>query len=1173
MYRSGTTLIEALIPGVTVVTLAGGIVITALFSQVWAALAFYLMALTAASFQRHRALMIASVVAANGAAIVPWAWASLSAQTSSSLPDEAMGVLAALWIATTLLVWNPGRSQVMKHLQSAFDQAPVGIAIVDVRGTVIHTNDAFATIMAMDQDALTGQRLRDLLGQEIWESIEAEGARVIRKEQPFISFEREFARADGKKVWLSIYSRLLHDATGGASYFVVQALDLTVPRETKHALDVSEARFRSIIENSGELMMIVDRDARLRYVNPIASEILEVDDGALVGRILADFISSSDRGPFLEHLERARRDPGRFVTQDQLRINCSDIVYVEFRYSALEDTPGIHGIVIIGRVITEKVAADQQLRNSQARFSTIFHASPDAMMIVRQNDNLILDFNTGFTRLLGFTREDAIGQTEASLGLWRDETEREHILEELQENRECIDRETLWTRKDGIEIYVEISLRYVEIDGELCTLAVGRDINDRRTAEMAVKESEEKFSRIFADSPEGIVIIRLGDGVVIDINDFFLNTSEFSRDEVVGHPVDDLPIFANRKELAESTQILMTEGSYQDYEFAFMTKSQQTIPALVSATIVELGGEPCALCIAKDIRAQRRAEEQLRQSEERFRSAFENTPIGMMLVYTDGIIFQANNFAAELLAYDPNDLPGTHISRLVPSEERKSLQDTLDQLTQRGDNVHRAERRLWCQNGLEIWTNFHVVLQCADDGSPLYFIVQIADITEMKHSQERMEQMAFYDTLTNLANRRLFSDRLEHAIQRSLRSGKSAALLYLDLDNFKRVNDTLGHEAGDELLREVANRLTRCVRRVDTVARPGGDEFTIPLYDINSPGDAGRVAEKILARSQEPITVLGQPLVVTPSIGITILPQDSVEPNVLTKNADLAMYRAKELGRNTYQYYSDDMNTDAVAHLKTENELRQALQRDEFELYFQPKVRLSDQKVVGVEALLRWNHPENGLTLPDEFLGIAEESGVIIDVGKWVIEQACLACQELAAHAQRPITVGVNISPRQFRDPDLVNTIRRCLRDTKLDAEQIELDITETMLIDAAETATTNLEQLHELGVRFAIDDFGTGYSSLNYLKKFPIDIVKVDKSFVSDIPASEDDLAITTAVIAMAHRLNMEVVAEGVETTAQVKFLLQHKCEFGQGFYFSKPRPLADILRIVAPNVSVLRS
>jgi len=659
--------------------------------------------------------------------------------------------------------------------------------------------------------------------------------------------------------------------------------------------------------------------------------------------------------------------------------------------------------------------------------------------------------------------------------------------------------------------------------------------------------------------------------VISDLNDKFLTHSGYSKQDLVGQSIFDLPVFDDIKTLKVATGDLDQNDMFANQSVSFIKKSGATVPALISGTLSELSGEVCAMCLAKDMSSQKEAEERLRGSEERFRGIFESAPIGIMLVELEGTIFQANRFAAQLLNYEKDHLDRLHISRLLQEQDRQRLKENLARLKDSNAAPISSEQRMLCQNGPEIWTNSHIMLQRSSDGTPLYYIVQIADITDLKQGQQRMEQMAFYDTLTNLANRRLFHDRLTQAIEHAIRTNRAAALLYLDLDNFKRVNDTLGHEIGDSLLREVAGRLKQCVRKEDTVARPGGDEFTILLNEITTPSDAGMVAEKILNHLREPITISGHPLVVTTSIGITLLPGDGADPNVLTKNADLAMYKAKERGRNNYQFYSEDLNTNAVARLRTEYETRQALENKEFRLFYQPKVSLKTMQIVGVECLIRWDHPERGMLGPDQFIEVAEETGSIIDIGTWVIDEAFAAAQEINRTSESPLHIAINISPRQFRDPNLTTTIRRCIRETDMNPEHIELEITETMLMQDAAAAEETVRNLSDLGVRLAIDDFGTGYSSLSILKRFPINTVKVDKSFVMDIPDNPDDVAITRAVIAMAHELKMEVVAEGVETREQLQFLADLDCEYAQGYLFSRPVPFAEIQKLVVNNVRLM--
>jgi diguanylate cyclase (GGDEF)-like protein/PAS domain S-box-containing protein len=1082
--------------------------------------------------------------------------------------------------------------------RSVFSDMAGSVLIVGPTGSINWVNQAFANLLGRTPEELRGTAFPDLMGAKAWQSLLACDGQIQAGDA--IQISGGMTRSDGSEAWVSGYANLLlnnddsdddnddgdHPNGENGGELVIQLVDVSNYRETHASLLRSVSQYRHVVDTSDELIIMVDFRGQVLQANPAAVAVLNRGI-ALTDRSILDFIEASERADFIELMKKTHEDTevhelsrltllaagsanAEFNDESTLTVSARGVT---LPVSGGEDNSGsIIRYRILDDQLASERAAEEELRMSEARFSRIFHSSPDSILIVRHEDSTILDFNAGFTQLLGYSREDAIGQPEPNLGLWVHGVERERILHMLATHNECSGIETKLRCKNDTQVYVEISLRYIEIEGDLCILCIGRDISKRSLAETALKESQDKFATVFSRSPDGIVIIRQKDLTIYDINDVFSKGSGYSHEQLVGASLSDLDVFANQKSLPNAVEQLAHDGQFSNVEMMFKTKFGQEIPTLVSATTIEIGEEPCVLCIAKDVRDLRSTQERLRVSEERFRGAFENAPIGIMLLDMDGRIFQANRFVAELLDFGDNAMNDLHVSTLVPSDERAHYQEILQRLAHGGEESLRIEQRMLCASGKEIWTNMHMVLQHDRDGGPSYCIVQIADVTEMKVSQQRMERMAFYDNLTDLANRRLFYDRLAHAIDHAARSQRLSALLYLDLDQFKRVNDTLGHEAGDVLLRAVAERLTASVRAEDTVGRPGGDEFTILLYDVGTPSDASHVAEKILDLLQQPITISGQQLVITTSIGITILPTDGTDPKALMKNADLAMYRAKERGRNQFQFYSEEMNTDASNRLKIEYELRRALEQDQFELYYQPKIRLADQQAVGVECLLRWHHPERGLILPGDFIQVAEETGAIVDIGKWVIEAACLAAAQLCATNQTPICTAVNVSPRQFRDPELVATVQRCLRQSGLNPNHLELEITETMLMQDVEAASQTLQQLHDLGVRLAIDDFGTGYSSLNYLKKFPIDTVKVDRSFVMDIPNSTDDMAITAAVIAMAHQLNMEVVAEGVETPEQLEFLKLHECEYAQGFLFSKAVPLREAMPIFAPNVRLLR-
>ena len=448
---------------------------------------------------------------------------------------------------------------------------------------------------------------------------------------------------------------------------------------------------------------------------------------------------------------------------------------------------------------------------------------------------------------------------------------------------------------------------------------------------------------------------------------------------------------------------------------------------------------------------------------------------------------------------------------------------------------------------------------------------QVGQFIARKEAELNLTYFANHDALTGLPNRAMFGERLSQSLLRAQRSGRKVAVMFLDLDRFKIINDTLGHDAGDRLLQEVATRLRSCLRESDTIARQGGDEFVVLLEEMTETAQAVGVAQKILDAVAESFELAGQDYHVTASIGVSVFPEDGVDMQALLKNADIAMYRAKETGKNNFQFYSAQANRHSLERLALETDLRRALERHELKLHYQPKVDSRSGCVTGVEALLRWQHPTRGAIAPAQLIALAEETGLIIAIGDWVIRTACRDAQAWGA-AGNTIPVAVNLSARQFGCDGLADSVGGILRDSGLAATQLELEITESAVMDNAERAALVLDQLRAMGVRVALDDFGTGYSSLGYLKRFPVDSVKIDRSFIADVALDQDDAAITRAVIAMAHSLRLKVVAEGVETAAQVRFLQAHECDEMQGFRFGEPCDAAALaLMLAAPPRQIM--
>jgi diguanylate cyclase (GGDEF)-like protein/PAS domain S-box-containing protein len=712
--------------------------------------------------------------------------------------------------------------------------------------------------------------------------------------------------------------------------------------------------------------------------------------------------------------------------------------------------------------------------------------------------------------------------------------------------------EYVFASKSGERVELTLSIAPVLRDGQSAgAVIIGRDIRDRKRAEREVLQAVTLLQSTLDSTADGILVIN-SEGRVVSYNQRFVemwripaNVMDAGGDRMVMRAIAEHLTVSD--EFARTMRALATQPEAESFDLLELKDGRRFERYSIGRRIED--ALDVRVWSFRDVTARFVAEAALRESEIRYRLLFEQNAAGVCVSRLEGEIIDCNATFAALLGYRRDQLIGQEMSSLfVRDEECHDLRQMLGGV----GSLNSVEVELRRADGSQVWVLKNLVLV----GDSLTGVVHatVVDISDRKRAEEQIEFHAYHDVLTQLPNRKLFTDRLRHALTHAKRAGKAVAVMFIDLDHFKTINDTLGHTAGDELLLEMARRLRECVREDDTVARLGGDEFTIILADLRQPEDALDVAQKILDTVQQTFSIGSMPVSTSASIGIALYPVDGVDAESLLRNADSAMYRAKEAGRNTFQLCTDEMKQRAMERLSLESRLRAAIRDGQLMLAYQPQIELLTGRTIGVEALVRWNDPERGVIQPSSFIPIAEETRLIIPLGEWVLRTACRQAKEWHELGAEQLRIAVNLSARQFQQHDLVDMVRNALDEVDLAPSALELEITETTAMQNADVTVEVLRALREIGVGISIDDFGMGYSSLNYLKRFPINAVKIDRAFVNDLATDEGDAAIVSAVISMARSLRLRVVAEGVENAAQFAFLRSRKCDEAQGFYFSRP-------------------
>ncbi|HEY7136045.1 MAG TPA: EAL domain-containing protein [Acidimicrobiia bacterium] len=682
-----------------------------------------------------------------------------------------------------------------------------------------------------------------------------------------------------------------------------------------------------------------------------------------------------------------------------------------------------------------------------------------------------------------------------------------------------------------------------------------RMVND--TTE-SLRASQAWFEAIVQNATDIVFVVDEA-GTVRYVSPSYERILGFAPSHGMGRPITDL-VHPDDRERAALAFLEFVEGNNLE-PLRARTMRADGRWAEIEAVAANLVDNPVIsghVITVRDVTERRQTALALAEAQERFRAAFEQAPIGMVLTTTAGLILRANYAIARMIGYTAEELVGMTMLDLTHPDDLEVSESEIQRIRFGSHDGYRLEKRYVHRDGRVVWAATSVSIVRDEAGAALYAIGQIEDITERKAIGERLAHAAIHDPLTGLPNRVLFMDRLEHALAVAARGQRRVAVVFLDLDRFKFVNDSLGHAVGDRLLVAVADRLRSALRPSDTVARFGGDEFVVLCDDVAGEEATLDIASRMAKAVARPVLLPEGEVFVTASLGVAVSSRPGDTADSLLRDADTAMYRAKEQGRARTEVFDERTHARAVHQLRTGNDLHRALERGEFRVHYQPVVHLNDGSIGGFEALVRWQHPTRGLIHPGEFITLAEETGLIVPLGLWVLEEACtqVATWQASRPAERePLCISVNLSPRQLAEPTLADDIARILERSGIDHDAVWLEITESTLMHDAESAISALRALRSLGVHLSVDDFGTGYSSLSYLKRFPVEALKVDRSFVDGLGREPGDTAIVTAVVTLAHALGLRAVAEGVETEVQVRELRALGCDLAQGYLFSTPK------------------
>jgi diguanylate cyclase (GGDEF)-like protein/PAS domain S-box-containing protein len=1067
---------------------------------------------------------------------------------------------------------------------------PAHIALLDTKGIIISMNDAWRRFASeyVAHGSGDGMGLNYL---EICDRARGERSSDIRRVAAGIravlsgdkkSFAIEYPyHSPAEQRWFQlVVTPLREDRLVGA---VVMRVNVTERKQMEQSVQQNQKRLRDLIDGLGPSMFVglMTPQGTLIEANlpALAAAGLKPED--VVGKPFEETYwwaySPEVQQRLREAITRAARgEASRYDAQ--VHGAEGHLIDIDFSLQPVRDATGeVVFLVPSASVITERKRTENALRESNEKFQVLVDNITDAFWI-RSPDMLDIQYlSPAFERIWGRSVESLCAEPSSWVDLiFSEDRERvQTVFTALTEQTRSVDIEYRIVRPDG-------ELRWVRARGfqvrdssdKLLRLSgIVTDVTERHHAAEAFERSLEEF-RTLAEAMPQIVWISRPDGGNVYFNQHWIDYTGLTLEESLGHGWNKSFHPDDQQRARDAWQHAMaTQGSYtlecrlRRADGAYRWWLMRGVPQRDASGVILIWFGTCT-----DIHELKVIEEALFVEKERAQVTLNS--IGDAVICTDasGNITFLNLVAENMTGWTREEAAGrptANVLRIVDATSHETVPNPMDMTVGQNQTAHLPSNCILIRrDGFEIPIEDSVAAIYDREGLATGAVIVFRDVSGPRTMAVQLAHAAQHDFLTGLPNRMLFNDRVNQAIALAPRHMKKVAVLCLDLDGFKHINDSLGHPIGDKLLQSIAKRLVDCVRGSDTVSRQGGDEFVVLLSEMEESEDAAITSRRILKDVAEPHNIDPHDLHVTASIGVSVYPDDGLDAETLIKNADTAMYQAKENGRQSYQFFTSVMNVRAVERQSIEVNLRRALERNEFSLQYQPKINLRTGQISGAEALIRWTHPIRGPISPAQFIPVAEDCGLILPIGQWVLREACKQARVWADGGLPLGTMAVNISSMEFRDDNFLESVFAALKDSGLDPRCLELELTESVLMKRAESAASALKTLRASGVTIAVDDFGTGYSSLSYLRKFPIDALKIDQSFVRQITTAPDETTIVTAIIGMGRSLKLRVVAEGVETQEELEFLQAHLCDEGQGYYFSRPVPPEQFSNLLKTGV-----